>query len=157
MVALLADVAFANGADPVLMALAQGTVDFGRLAAFGAWNTAGNTIGVALAQACATRFASGATAEVAQQRFLLRHLLEDWGYMTVIRGQVGEWLVAQQGSSKITDELVAPVCAEIEQRLQRFLAEQLPAFAQHFRIKPGSLQLPWQRLFEIEFTLEATD
>ncbi len=151
---ILTDVAFANGADPILMELAQGKIDFAQLASFGAWNTAGNTIGVAVAQACATMMTENTAQKIAQQRFLLRHLLEDWGYMSVIRAEVGDWLASTYGSTTVTDSQMPIVCAEIEQRLQSFLDERLPNFARQFRITPRSLRLPWQRLFEIDFELQ---
>jgi hypothetical protein len=150
---IVADVAYPNGADPVLVDLMRERVDLTRLAAYSAWNTAGNTTGVALAQGIALLSASEAARLEAQQRFLLHRFVEDWGYQHVTRTEIGLSLVAQIGNSTITSENIEPVKQAIETDLQQRIRE-LPGFAGHWRIRPGSIRLPWERLFEVDFDLE---
>lgn len=150
---IIADVAYPNGADPVLIELLLKSVDITRLAAYGAWNTAGNTIGTALAQACASRWAASFEQKEAQQRFLLHRFLEDWGYQQEVRNETRRWMDDQFGSSAVTPTHAPQVRAFIEAALSKRL-EQLPGFAGSYRLVPGSLRLPWDRLFEVDFDLE---
>ncbi len=147
---IVADVAYPNGADPVLVDLMRERVDLTRLAAYGAWNTAGNTIGVALAQGVALLSAKDADS---QTRFLLHRFVEDWGYQHVTRNVIGLSLVAQIGNSAITPENADHVNQAIETDLQERIRE-LPGFAGNWRVVPGSIRLPWERLFEVDFDLE---
>jgi hypothetical protein len=79
----LGDVAYPNGADPLALEMLLDPscpLDPSRLAAFGAWNTAGNTLGVVVAQAVCSLMTNGDPArEAAQARFLAHRFLEDWG------------------------------------------------------------------------------
>jgi len=147
---IVADVAYPNGADPVLVDLMRERLDLTKLAAYGAWNTAGNTTGVALAQGVALLSPHDAEA---QQQFLLHHFVEDWGYQHVTRTEIGLSLVAQIGSSAITPENAEHVNQAIEADLQKRI-DELPGFAGHWRVASGSIRLPWERLFEVDFDLE---
>ncbi len=154
---IVADVAYPNGADPVLVDLLRARVDLSQLAAYGAWNTAGNTIGVALAQGVAApwgnREFSSDAERTAQEHFLTHRFVEDWGYQSGVRQEVGDWLrVNTVGKSDKPEDLDA-VKTRIEQGLQAKLAE-LPGLGTRWRIRPGSVRLPWDRLFEVDFDLE---
>jgi len=139
--AALADVAYANGASHTLLrALAQ-QGDLLDLAAFGAWNTAGNSIGTVVAQACAAL--GGDTA--ANRRFLAHRLAEDWGYQTVVRHDLRAHLRQTTGSSEPAPASLAEIAAWTAARLNAFLAEQqLPC-------RLGAVTLPWGRTFEVDF------
>lgn len=149
---IVADVAYPNGADPALIEVLFERVDISRLAAYGAWNTAGNTIGVALAQGCSARLASTPNQRQAQQRFLLHRFLEDWGYQQVVRQEARTWLADTYGVSEVHPENEAATVDFIRSGLERCLA-QIPGFAE-LRLKPGSVVLPWNRLFEVDFEIE---
>ncbi len=142
----IADVAYPNGADPVLIEALLPAVDLTQLAAYGAWNTAGNTIGVALAQASLTR----AGDEAARLRFLLHRFVEDWGYQRVVRAE----LRAQRTAGVEPSAAERPQALKFVERRLNALLERLPGFAGHWRIAPGSTRFPWQRTFEIDFDLE---
>ncbi len=142
---VIADVAYPNGADPALIEALLPTVDLSRLAAYGAWNTAGNTIGVALAQASLTH----AGDELAQQRFLLHRFVEDWGYQRVVRAE----LRAQQPAGREPSAAERPEALKFVERRLNALIERLPGYAGRWRIAPGSARFPWQRTFEIDFEL----
>lgn len=151
----IADVAYPNGADPVLIELLQAQVDLPGLAAYGAWNTAGNTIGTVLAQACVARLAQSDTKRAAQQRFLLHRFIEDWGYQQVVRAEIRAWLRDDHAAQEPPAALLGATCARIERRLDALIA-QLPGFAGRYRIAPGSVRLPWARTFEVDFELAST-
>jgi hypothetical protein len=150
---IVADVAYPNGADPVLVELLCERVELPRLAAYGAWNTAGNTTGVALAQGVAAAHSPDEINREAQTRFLLHRFVEDWGYQHVVRSRLEARLLAETGSKAIPLEQLSAVKAGIENGLQDCL-EQLPGFAGGWRIAPGSVRLPWDRTFEVDFDLE---
>lgn len=151
---IIADVAYPNGADPVLVDLLRERVQLPGLAAYGAWNTAGNTIGTALAHGCAARLASTPAARAAHERFLVHRFVEDWGYQQVVRRQARAWLVQTTGTDEPGEANLEETTAWIEERLSR-LIDDLPGFAGRYRIVPGSTWLPWRRLFEVDFTIES--
>ena len=149
---IVCDVAYPNGADPLLIELLLQEVDITRLAAFGAWNTAGNTIGAALAQGSVARFASTPEQQAAQQRFLLHRFLEDWGYQQVVRAETRQWLIETTGKNEPDEGSLSRTLAHIEAGLNHCL-EQLPGFTGKYHLVSGSLRLPWNRLFEIDFDI----
>jgi hypothetical protein len=149
-----ADVAYPNGADPVLIDLLCEWADLRALSAYGAWNTAGNTVGVVVAEACAAQLAETADQRDAQTRFLLHRFIEDWGYQHVVRRQVREWLLAQTCRCEPTPDILGETNTWVEARLQA-LVDQLPGLAGRYKIKAGSVRLPWARTFEVDFDLVA--
>jgi len=149
---IVCDVAYPNGADPVLVELLLQEVDITRLAAYGAWNTAGNTIGAALAQGCAARLASTPEQKAAQQRFLLHRFLEDWGYQQVVRAETRQWLANKVGRNEPDQSTFAETIEFIEAGLIRCQG-QLPGLARKYHLAPGSIRLPWNRLFEVDFDI----
>ncbi|MDP9366402.1 MAG: DUF4127 family protein [Chloroflexota bacterium] len=149
----VADVAYPNGADPALIDLLRGQRWLLGLAAYGGWNTAGNTIGTVLAQASALGRGRGEGQVAANERFLLHRLMEDWGYQQTVRPRVRDWLVVEMGRPEPDEDGIAAAEAWIEPRLAPTI-EDLDAFAGRWRIVPGSVRLPWGRTFEVDFDLE---
>lgn len=147
----VADVAYPNGTDPTFFEALRNTVSLSALTAYGGWNTAGNTVGTVLAQGCAAQQAQTPEQHRAQQRFLLHRYIEDWGYQHVIRRQARARLKEHFDSDEPTTETMTATTAWIEQRLN-MLVGQLPGFADAWRVK--GVQLPWNRLFEVDFDLE---
>ncbi len=152
--AILCDVAYPNGSDPFLMAQLFAQVDVRRLAAYGAWNTAGNTIGTALAQGVASAMARSARQAEAQQYFLAHRFVEDYLYQQGVRAEVRAWLAAQTGIPEASPQTAAQTCAYIERALNERL-KALPYLGEQWRVASGSVRLPWGRTFEIDFELEA--
>ncbi|MBW4438646.1 MAG: DUF4127 family protein [Pleurocapsa minor GSE-CHR-MK-17-07R] len=148
---IVCDVAYPNGSDPDLIAHLLAGTDLRRLAAYGAWNTAGNTIGVALAQGVASSLVAGPDAEKAQTRFLLHRFIEDWGYQHLVRQRTRDWLEATTGRRDTTPDNQAEAIAHIHADLSALLP-QLGALAEGWRITRVSL--PWNRTFEVDFDLE---
>lgn len=148
------DVAYPNGADPAFSELLFAQAALPELAAYGAWNTAGNTIGTALSQASVARLIAGASGRAAHERFLLHRLLEDWGYQHLVRAELRAWLRATHATAEPDAATLSAALAFIEERLNTLIG-QLPGFAGRYRITPGSVRLPWGRTFEVDFVLEA--
>jgi hypothetical protein len=157
----LADVAYPNGSDPLLTELllaGDSPLALGQLSAYGAWNTAGNTLGTVIAQAsCALRVGDDPARIAAQRAFLAHRFLEDYGYQTVVRREARDEAEKLWGrrEPKPNNQLEqATICAFVEYRLgEVFTQLQARGVGQGLRIAPGSVRLPWQRTFEVDFEL----
>ncbi len=157
----LGDVTYPNGSDPLAieMLLAPGSpLEPASLAAYGAWNTAGNTLGVVVAQAVLSRYAAGDPArERAQARFLAHRFLEDWGYQAMVRREAREKVLAAFGRKDPdpeSEEQQAFARAAIEEGLTGALATlQARGIGAGLHLVPGSVRLPWRRTFEADFDL----
>ncbi len=161
-VVALGDVAYPNGADPLaieMLLAPDAPLAPARLAAFGAWNTAGNTLGVVVAQAVCSLFIGDDPARAeAQKVFLAHRFLEDWGYQTVVRREAREYNAATFGTRDPNPDdpaQVAATCRAIETGLIRSLAQlQERGIGAGLTLTPGSTRLPWRRTFEVDFDLE---
>ncbi|GAB3838477.1 DUF4127 family protein [Kribbella italica] len=144
----IADCAYPNGADPALMAALRDRLGTGwdRLAGFAGWNTAGNTIGTALAHALATVVGQrlGSFDPAAHARLLRHRLLEDWGWMSCARAE----LRATIGSDPGHHDHIDPDSAATRDA-HRLLAERLAEIDPGWRIE--NVRFPWNRTFEIDF------
>jgi hypothetical protein len=89
--AVLADIAYANGADPVLMKACMDTgLLLGEMMGYAAWNTPGNTIGSALAMGAMGVWARRHQClnDSARHRLLFIRLLDDWVYQAEVRANL---------------------------------------------------------------------
>lgn len=148
----VADVGQPNGADPELVAALAERATFTELGAYAAWNTAGNTTGSAAAHLVAGVIGrrTGRFDAEAHQQLLARRLVEDWAWMSVIRGQTRDAL----GSDPMSHDVLADddrVLARIGPALTRHL-RSIPGFDQ-WHVLDGSVRFPWQRSFEIDLEL----
>ncbi len=151
----IADVAYPNGADPALVELMLAELDLAGLAAYGAWNTAGNTVGTTIAQGFAALLCDGAAGRAAHERLLAHRLLEDWGYQHLVRAEVRSWLRERTGHHDPRTPADAEAARRrIEAGLAAALA-RLPGLGARYAIAPGSVRMPWGRTFEVDFDLIA--
>ncbi|MNX88025.1 hypothetical protein D3C86_1199820 [compost metagenome] len=135
----LADVAYANGAD---LALFRYDVDPARLAAFAAWNTAGNTLGTVVAQASAWLDPTHRD-EAAQRQYMFDRMADDLLYQACLRKELrAEW---KAGAS------IAQLETMVGPRLEALWRDRFP---QH-PIRRIAATLPWKRLFEVDLRVEA--
>lgn len=146
----VADVAYANGAENRFTNLLLGAVDVTKLAGYGAWNTAGNTLGGAIASGVIALSCADPLALVEAN---FSRLVDDWLYQSRVRGEVREAL----GNPSPFDlgELKPTAEAEIDSRITP-LAREL--WAKHFaprlpevRLEWGRPRLSWPRLFTGDF------
>lgn len=138
---IVCDVAYPNGSDPVLVEALQAHLDLKTLSAYGAWNTAGNTIGVALAQGIASHIMEDKSAEL---RFLIHRFVEDYAYMHIVRQAV-----SSESEDTVFDEATL---ASITSKIETQLNEQMKSLFEGW--KASNVRLPWKRLFEVDFDLE---
>jgi hypothetical protein len=158
---MLADVAYPNGADPLAMEMLvrpNPPLILGGLASYGAWNTAGNTLGVAIAQGLCSGYTNGIEQRLLAQRIFLAHrFLEDWGYQTIVRREAREFALEQWGREEPDPESRKEhfeICQFIERRLSQILQQlREHGVGSGLSIMPGSTRLPWHRTFEVDFVL----
>jgi len=139
----LADLAFANGGDPWL--LAHPALQLSALAAYAGWNTAGNSLGSVLAHAAWLHAAGVDPQSAPARRITALRLLEDGLYQAqlrqVLRGCVDEAQADATTLLRYAHDLVVPACQ---------------AFARHHGLPAEVRQvaLPWGRSFEIDLQPE---
>lgn len=151
----IADVNLPNLADAGFMQTLNTQYDLSQLAGYSGWNTAGNSVGLALSQgiiAAGSRDAGDPGFAEKQRDIILKCLLEDWGYQAVTRPVVkGKVPVEQQ--TLITDpQLEQQTTAEIAKMLNEFAERNL---REDFgNVEVTEVNLPWHRLFDIDFEVQ---
>ena len=141
----LADVKFGNGADNGLV---KTLFDQGlayKLASYGGWNTAGNSLGFALGQGLMSReYGAGAKKVLLEQRYL-----DDWAYQANVRLQTYTQLIWPNywPNSALEGEQLTAAEAFISREMVR-LAEPYLGQAVH----EYSYSLPWKRMFEVQIS-----
>jgi hypothetical protein len=138
----VADVAYPNGAEQRFMQLLA-TLPLRELAGFAAWNTAGNTLGSAIAMAVVSRFLHYKEAFL---EALFSRLVDDYLYQTIVREEVRRLFQADPFD-----------LGEQRSEAERKIAEQINPLAKalwqkHFSatgygLEWGQPSLAWPRLF----------
>jgi hypothetical protein len=161
----LADVAFVNAADIGLGDLLLKQPQVTALAAYGGWNTAGNTLGTVLAQAVIRVLAlrAGATKEqrAAHAEFLFLRFLDDDQYQGRERtGCMVEDLPAVDlvpTMERLPGDKAALIESGVVANLSRSAAKLRDLFVQSGLVrdvKVSHIHLPWRRLFEVGFDVK---
>jgi len=178
----LADLAYANGADRMMISRLRQKVPIHLLSAYAGWNTAGNSLGCAIAHSIMRwlgkrRIKDGGISEerasrmeISHLNFLLCRFLDDWAYQSIIREKVKKAVeksnlnhVDLGGGSGWVVQMIGDCLREAADNF----------FSEHFRgreteiiigmksnhLKIGDLEslevsLPWNRLFEVEIKPE---
>lgn len=157
----LADVCFANGADMEMMEQAAVSGTLCKIDAYGGWNTAMNTVGLALAHGIiAAWLRRGNANEVLLARsraFLLRKITEDWFYQAAYGHAVMQDPAAALGEG-VDPGRLGEAADAVASRVQAFLRERLDSvFPEGFagkRIALRNVRFPWGRLFDIDLDIE---
>jgi len=158
----VADVAYVNAADLVLGGLLRQLPQVAGLAAYGGWNTAGNTLGTVLAQAVIRVLAlrAGPTREqdAAHLEFLFMRFLDDDLYQGRERTRCMLEDLPAEGMAPTMERLPDGKAAGIEGRVASNLAiaagglRDLFVRAKRVRdVRVSHIHLPWRRLFEVGF------
>ena len=138
----VADVKYSNGADNALVSnLFVNNLEY-RLAAYGSWNTAGNSIGFALAQGLLSKhFADESRRELLEVRYL-----DDWAYQANVRKNVYLnliWPNLWKNNGFIEGQLA--VVEESITNSMRSVAEPMLGSV----VNDYKFTLPWRRMFEV--------
>ena len=147
----LADVCYPNGSDPELMDTLRDLGALPGLAGYAAWNTAGNSIGTAVATLSAWGFASHANLSTgwSQARFLWERQVDDWGYQRVVREEIEMELARQAIDPLNLGVHKAAVELKVRQRLIQWAAQLWVAGGWAGQPPQLAVFLPWPRTFEV--------
>lgn len=138
----IADVAYANGAENRFTSLLLGAVNPATLAGYAAWNTAGNTLGSALAAGVCALYGDDPIA-IAEANF--SRLVDDWLYQSRVRAEVREAMTHELGyipNPFDLGDLKYGAELHINQRLTP-LAQEL--WQKHFAPSLPGIKLEWSR------------
>ncbi|HVU23779.1 MAG TPA: DUF4127 family protein [Opitutus sp.] len=160
----VADVAFVNAADSAFCERLCPHREIASLAAFGGWNTAGNTLGAVLAQAVIRTIAlrDGATRDqlAAQLEFLFLRFVDDYLYQAGerIRCMVEDLpaLGLAPTMERLPDDRAPLVAASVGVHLAEASAPLRDVFISSGLVRDvriTDVHLPWQRLFEVGFAV----
>jgi len=158
----LADVAYVNASDLVLGEILRRHPQAAALAAYGGWNTAGNTLGTVLAQAVIRVLAlrGGPTREqrAAHFEFLFLRFLDDDLYQGRERARCMFEDLPAAGVAPTMERLLDEAAAGIEGRMASRMGLAAAALRDLFvssglvrDVRAGAFRLPWRRLFEVGF------
>lgn len=141
----VADIKYGNGADNSFVTdlFANGLAY--KLAAYSGWNTAGNSIGYALAQGLLDdRYAPGTQEELLTVRYL-----DDWAYQANVRDNTFRNLIWPNywPNSGLKDEKLKGAEEYIAREIKKVAGEKIGAEIDNYTIR-----LPWKRMFEIGVT-----
>ncbi len=151
----VADTAFPNGGSPALVERLTERGVLASLGAYAGWNTAGNTIGSALAHAVVGRGRAGPGS--AHERLLVHRVVEDVGYMARVRTALrDERRAAGQEVEPATAAEAAALSATIETRLAGEL-ERLGALGERWRLAADGTRLVWSNTFACDFEVVSAD
>jgi hypothetical protein len=159
-------VAFVNGSDLILGNQLVQHSEIARLAAYGGWNTAGNTLGTVLAQAVIYIVAQKNGFTPVQQRthleFLFLRFIDDYCYQALERSlcmlenlpALGLFPTEERlPEGKIAREIAANVAERLEKQA-RMLEKTFQSSGLVKTVIISNIYLPWQRLFEIGFNVK---
>jgi hypothetical protein len=161
----VADVAFVNASDLILGDLLRQHPQVTALAAYGGWNTAGNTLGTVLAQAVIRVLALRAQVtreqRAAHLEFLFLRFLDDDLYQARERTRCLVEDLPALGLAPTMERLPDDEAAAVESRVRDHLSRAAADLRDLFvgsglvrDVRVSHIHLPWQRLFEVGFDVE---
>ena len=140
---IVSDSAYGNGADNALVKeLFRRGLAY-QVAAYGGWNTSGNTLGFALSQGMESPFYEGNAAK----DLLTVRYLDDWAYQANARMDVYQHVIwpKQMPNSGFTPEQKRIAEAAIKESITK-VAEPVMGNV----VKEYDFRLPWSRMFEVQ-------
>lgn len=148
----LADLRFSNGGDPTLVDQLAEEGLLLQLSSYAGWNTAGNSIGSAVAHSTA-RWAGkklGTFDQIQADRALLIRIIDDRFYQSGLRPRLHDELFGGE-IGELSEEIQRVACARIIAEAQIYL-DSITGEQQSWMVK--NVLLPWSRSFEIAIHLE---
>ena len=140
---VVADVKYGNGADNALVKNLFANRIADKLAAYGGWNTAGNSLGFALAQGLLNeRYNDAARKDLLNVRYL-----DDWAYQANVRMQTYQQLIWPNYWPN------SGLDAEQKIQAENFISQAMVKTAKPVMgdvVNDYKFTLPWDRMFEVE-------
>lgn len=140
---IVADTKYGNGADNALVKeLFRRGLAY-KVAAYGGWNTSGNTLGFALAQGMESPYYEGNAAK----DLLTARYLDDWAYQANTRMDVYKNVIwpKHMPNSGFTPEQQKIAEAAIKESITKVAEPVLGSVVNEYDFK-----LPWSRMFEVQ-------
>ena len=149
----VADVRYANGADPALVERLRDEGLLSELSAYGGWNTAGNTIGsvVGALRACVVGKRAGTFDADAARRLVVHRALEDWGYQALVRTRLTGDIDPRTGEDPAAGTAEPGYLEQTRRGLEVLLGTLVPG------ARLDRVELPWHRSFEVDFDVSLPD
>jgi len=142
---IVADVAFANGADNALMIQLRRRGLLFRIQAYAGWNTPTNASGFALSSGLLTAHMKDSSVD----ELLLRRYLDDWVYQANVRQICANQLYWLDGDGRyeVLDDKRDAAADRCAAMIETFAKRNLPAFTGNDNIR---VRFPWNRMFEAD-------
>ena len=138
----VADVAFSNGANNLLMGEIERRKLIYKVGTYSGWNTASNSVGYAIAQAILSKHMD----PEAHRLMLAQQYLDNWGYQANVRKEAYRMQESiRLDNVKYAGEITTPIREKVLEEIQVFGEK-------HLGLDPRQISatLPWNRLFETE-------
>lgn len=174
--AALADVHYANGADHALLESLMDEINIFQLSSFAAWNTAGNTLGTAIAQGI-INLVSWKTAATDQEKeklfqanseLIMERLIDDWLYQSGVRQDLSAEAFLRRVSIFHLDDQGEYFQQSAREKLETAADELMGRLTgrEIGKLESGEvltytppdhilISLPWDRLFEVSLDFES--
>ncbi|HPX83683.1 MAG TPA: DUF4127 family protein [Bacilli bacterium] len=148
---IIADITYGNGSDLEIYQWLAAKNLLDKLAGFGGWNTASNSIGQAIAMGY-SYLINGASS--AHFQFLASRYVEDIGYCGYVRQFIMADYLPKHPPFNYFDvgETDGVVAAEVKRQLQLFVQEKMPDLWE--RVEISKVQLPWKRMYEVDLEVK---
>lgn len=158
-IVVIADLAYANGSDTEFFDRLKENISLSSLASYGAWNTAGNTLGTVLSHSIIYWLAHkrGILNYSAHINFLLERFVDDHIYQSIVREEL---------SAAIRNDGLSPLNLETDENkkyydelLYEIMTPKIDSFIKtYFKdikfYEILTLKLPWARTFEVNIEIE---
>ena len=141
----VADIAYNNGSDNTLVGAMYKRDLLYKIGAYNGWNTAGNTVGYAIAQGLLLKSMS----PEGHRDMLTQQYLDNWAYQANIRKDI----YRMQDSIR-TDNV--RYSGDLNSKLEEYLQERIQDFGKtYLKVDPRTIKatFPWGRLFETDITV----
>lgn len=143
----VADVRYANGSDPDLLVALDEAGLLAQLTSYSGWNTAGNTLGTALAAVVSAVLEPAAAKR--RKEFLALKIIKDGHYLPVVRHRLQQELAVEGKTDPDLESI-----SEVEDRI----ASELNAWAGTIKALEGvrvtDAHLTWAYLFTVDLGLD---
>ncbi|MEH6857541.1 DUF4127 family protein, partial [Priestia megaterium] len=151
----LADVAVCNGSDTYLMNLLKKNNLINELSSYAGWNTSGNTLGTVIPHTIIhsyyNNYGSNKEKLKKDREFYLHRLVEDWGYQGVVRNDIIENHLPVLKASYFE---VKHVQKDVEELVKNKIMDFVRDNFDSDNLLITNVNLPWVRMFEIDFELD---
>ncbi len=146
----VADVAYGNGGDLKLAALLENAGISLDVLTYGGWNTSGNTLGTVIS-AAALSAVFGKTEGM--KRFLALRYYEDVGFCAHSRLYAASRLNEYGCAYRNLGDKEREISELVRNETQDYLGALMPSLVRKYKI--NGCKMPWNRMFETEFEVNA--